>query len=70
MFKYIAFDTVSHKGIIIMSLNMADVVIYHKQSLHLLGICPHRSPYLILTLKLLTTTFYAALTSYEVFFDI
>jgi len=56
----IAFDTVSHKGIIIiiiMSINMADVVIYHTQSLHLLGISPHRSPYLILTLKLLNFTF-------------
>jgi len=57
MFKYIAFDTVSHKGIIIVSIYMADVVIYHTQSLHLLGISPHRSPYLILTLKLLPFTF-------------
>ena len=57
MIKYIASDTGSHKGIIIVSLNVADVVIYHPQSLHLLGVSPHRSPYLILTLKLLTSTF-------------
>lgn len=57
MLKYIAFDNVSHKGIIIVSLYVADVVIYHIQSLHLLGISPHRFPYLILTLKLLTSTF-------------
>jgi len=32
MLKYLAFDTMSHKGIIIVSLNMADVVMHHTQT--------------------------------------